>query len=733
MSDAINVGAIQADLQIDSGNVAGGLSAGRAAIAAFRKELKELAEAFTATGGNEQEFIRRTQVVEQEIANLRSAMAPAYASLGQLGDAFDILNQKANAKSADAFAKTTEKVAQANTKLGAMFEAFQAKKEAYENKQQARDDAAIAKKRSAYDRLFEDLVNQVLKEDAALEKKEVKEVAAISRKEAREDAARLRNEAKNNQAIARQIAKDDEAIARQNAKEAAAFVKQDASQQAQIYKSLVDHVKENDAAMAKLGQTARTSADIGRAAYGGWGQAMMQFGYMIDDVQYGLKNILNNVAPLTQSVAGALGATAQTASMIGGVTQIAAVAVYQLYTHWDQLMEAMGSPVLRSRAEEMDILAKKTEKTAEETKKLADYEERLASARTRTGAESEVEKEAEAKTTKAIGEAGGGERVRGGIEKSLLESGEAELSEADRKAVVAEVSSFSHAVGGLFGDPTLSAEEDLKRSLRKKKAERLKERSGDILAGKRPEDRETMMRLVREHPENFEPGTLGALEAATPEGIKEAELAKAKEKMDREEAETDAAARKAGDATEKREKAGEDARAREWRKENVEVAKQVLPGFDEKSKDIAASYARSGRSKKEAIANMTSELKLGKDGRTMTEEDAYAAAKDTVGKEFDEFKADPHKLKAYEKRRGKDEEIPGFGEHMKDLLKSSGPGKSRLAQFSEVGNLSDMTAKIQAGIGGESDVPKQQLDVLKKVEEYMKMVAEKKSVEVRVA
>lgn len=112
---------------------------------------------------------------------------------------------------------------------------------------------------------------------------------------------------------------------------------------------------------------------VGASRSGQLGQALMQVGYIADDLQYGFQGIVNNIAPFVHSATAAMGASAAMSAGIASGVQVAAVAVYQLYVHWDQLTEAIiGSPV-KTEAEQMEELGKQTKKTAEETAKLNRY------------------------------------------------------------------------------------------------------------------------------------------------------------------------------------------------------------------------------------------------------------------------------------------------------------------------------------------------------------------------
>lgn len=99
------------------------------------------------------------------------------------------------------------------------------------------------------------------------------------------------------------------------------------------------------------------------AAIGRSGAAALQFGYMIDDLQYGFSAIVNNIPGLLMGMGYGPG--------LAGVLGIAAVATSQLVKHWGDLTNYLGMTAVQTAAEHMDALAKNTHKTAEETRELS--------------------------------------------------------------------------------------------------------------------------------------------------------------------------------------------------------------------------------------------------------------------------------------------------------------------------------------------------------------------------
>ncbi|WP_406699181.1 hypothetical protein V5E97_09920 [Singulisphaera sp. Ch08] len=130
------------------------------------------------------------------------------------------------------------------------------------------------------------------------------------------------------------------------------------------------------------------------------GQALMQLGYIADDVQYGFSGVVNNIGPLVYG----LGATAGVAA----AAQVAAVAVYQLYTHMDQFQELIGIGATKTEAEEMERLAKATSRTADEQERLNKYKEQEKKIQQMMGGQSKEEASTEKAVQDIYNEAGVG-------------------------------------------------------------------------------------------------------------------------------------------------------------------------------------------------------------------------------------------------------------------------------------------------------------------------------------
>jgi hypothetical protein len=106
---------------------------------------------------------------------------------------------------------------------------------------------------------------------------------------------------------------------------------------------------------AGLAQLEGSMKQAGHASgrQGSFGQGMLQAGYLIDDVQYGVKGIVNNIPGLILSLGLGTG--------VAGVLGIVAVGVSQIVTHWDSIKSLWESDATRKEAARMKELAAATE------------------------------------------------------------------------------------------------------------------------------------------------------------------------------------------------------------------------------------------------------------------------------------------------------------------------------------------------------------------------------------
>jgi hypothetical protein len=148
----------------------------------------------------------------------------------------------------------------------------------------------------------------------------------------------------------------------------------------------------------RTAEAVKKSADKGAKATGNWTNQVSMVGHALDDLQYigtmGIQPVLNNVMMMSP----ALG--------------IAALGAYQLYTHWDKLGRAFTQTDVRTQAEQMEELAKATNRTAEQTAKLEQYQRRQANVQNQANLRPSSESARESAMGRVLAESGGTDRLR---------------------------------------------------------------------------------------------------------------------------------------------------------------------------------------------------------------------------------------------------------------------------------------------------------------------------------
>lgn len=193
-------------------------------------------------------------------------------------------------------------------------------------------------------------------------------------------------------------------------------------------------VQQQSSALKTAGNSAR-DAYAAMARSNAAGMALMQLGFAIDDIQYGFRSVVNNIAPFTYSISTALGASAGKAMALASGVQIIGVLAYQAYQNWDLLMDAMGMGKVRTEAEEMDELAKKTGKTADETARLNKYKKEQLEIQNLMESQTKAEKDQERAVKEVLTEAGG-DTVVGKLAQAIQAGGQgAKISPAEQKAL----------------------------------------------------------------------------------------------------------------------------------------------------------------------------------------------------------------------------------------------------------------------------------------------------------
>jgi uncharacterized coiled-coil protein SlyX len=125
------------------------------------------------------------------------------------------------------------------------------------------------------------------------------------------------------------------------------------------------------------------------------GQAALEGSRAIEDLQYGVAGVVNNIPSLVMAMGGSAGLTA--------AISLAAVAASQLYKHWDELMGAFGqtSPI-RSATEELEKLEKVANRTATQEGQRAFLRGRAGLAERLKEPEGGVDRGAQARVERAL-------------------------------------------------------------------------------------------------------------------------------------------------------------------------------------------------------------------------------------------------------------------------------------------------------------------------------------------
>jgi hypothetical protein len=158
----------------------------------------------------------------------------------------------------------------------------------------------------------------------------------------------------------------------------------------------------------------KDAADKGASGATNLAGRLMVLGQIADDAQYGFRAIVNQIPMAVAAFGGSMG-------LAGGLA-LAGVAVNQLLMHWNNLTQALGSPVALTAAQQMEELGKKTSKTADEMERLSRYQREQKtitdqSAR-RPGKEGDITKQ----VAEQIGEfPGGADELRTRLRRRLLE------------------------------------------------------------------------------------------------------------------------------------------------------------------------------------------------------------------------------------------------------------------------------------------------------------------------
>jgi hypothetical protein len=135
------------------------------------------------------------------------------------------------------------------------------------------------------------------------------------------------------------------------------------------------------------------------------GMSVLYLSQAIEDAQYGVRSILNNIPMLVMSLGGGPG--------LAGVASLAAVAISQLVEHWDDLTKLWSQNQTQTEAQNMEKLGKAIATTREEMDKMVEAEKQLREQRAKLVEAPGAEQAARAKgVAEAFGKVGGEGAIR---------------------------------------------------------------------------------------------------------------------------------------------------------------------------------------------------------------------------------------------------------------------------------------------------------------------------------
>lgn len=547
--------------------------------------------------------------------------------------------------------------------------------------------------------------------------------------------------------------------------------------------SAIDLINSKSATMAGATDAAGRSAR-------GMTQGLMQVGYALDDVQYGMQGVLNQIQPMVQGFGQAFGLAGPQVAAVAAGAQILTVALYQVYRHMDQIRELAGQGIevpksegiegLKSQLDELEAkiekvqkkgkvftLAEKVEydKDVKKAKELRAEVQEDKDVSKLTEAQSKEEKAAEAGFAEAVAESGGPAAL-------------AELADAFRKQVV---------------DPAAAEAGLVARGVPRDEA-RKRAQAGQVIDAETNDfvSPESLARREFQRAGAGDKGARGRVVNALDEGSStgDSDFARRIEKLSPEtkekiksqddRAKDEEQARRQREQDDERKRKLEAQLDREGSKANDQAAAVIFPRLKHEADRAALKVATGKATRDEAVGG----LQEGLVGKGMSEDDAKDAARRAFSAtQTDE---DPLKRSARLKREAlskAEEAVPdltdtvesavargvlsgkGAGKFAADLdsqLRKAGMGaeesqetakallergqesvRQRLANLapgrdqeqeharSEVYATSQLTQKVQAGVGTDSE-PKKTNTLLEKVNTTLEKIASKRTVEIEV-
>jgi len=362
-------------------------------------------------------------------------------------------------------------------------------------------------------------------------------------------------------------------------------------------------------------QIAATQKQIGEA--GGstrnLANGLVQLGYAVDDAQYGIKGLANNIQPLLMAFGVGAG--------LAGVIGIVVTATTVLTDKWGKLMDLMGVGKVKTQAQEMEELAKATERTLEQQRKLDEYEEQKAAGGRLKGGMPQAEKAQRAAAEQAINEAGGRERLVAGIAggqntgvdglNPLAEGYEEYRKEKERFMNPDRFATRNAKTGLSDADQIKASAKDAMAKLREKNQAAGQAQVDQLMRRAVTGDQEAMRTLigeVRKNPGAFPPNAIRELQKGTPEGQikdrldtnwKNAKMAEGEDAMSR--------AEKSGPAWKERKMAEGEKSMEESARRSAEVQdyfNNITEGPD--------AETRAALERRQAVSNQMNGTELGK-------------------------------------------------------------------------------------------------------------------------
>jgi hypothetical protein len=228
---------------------------------------------------------------------------------------------------------------------------------------------------------------------------------------------------------------------------------------------------------SKLGITAAAATNLGaglKQATSGmtsFGSRMLIVGQFVDDMQYGLRAVVNQIPQAAMAFGAGAG--------LAGVLSVAAVAANQLVNRWDDVTAAFGRSKTLTQAEEMDKLAKATSRTADEQERLNRFTRENATTKQQSERRPAVEGEIGKAVAGEVGELGADE-LRTRIRRNML----AALPPPTEAAIQKELSNHIRRtpVGGIGEAELRAAREASIRAINDRRAKEMTDAAERLLS-----------------------------------------------------------------------------------------------------------------------------------------------------------------------------------------------------------------------------------------------------------